>query len=53
MANLTEDTPSLEDNAGPEAPGQAGPAVPSRANDPILRKAIDLLRNQPAAGKPA
>jgi len=55
VAGAAEETPEFEEGAGVEAPSHGAPAFPLRLHDdPILKKAIDLLRSQPAAvGKAA
>lgn len=55
MANAADEGAELEEGAGVEAPSRGAPAFPPRLHDdPILKKAIDLLRSQPAAmGKAA
>jgi carboxyl-terminal processing protease len=57
MANAVEDLNDVTEGAGGEAPGQTPPtAAPHAHNDPVLQKALDLLRTQtqvPAAAKAA
>jgi carboxyl-terminal processing protease len=55
MGNAADEGPELEEGAGVEAPSHGAPTFPPRLrDDPILKKAIDLLRSQPAAvGKAA
>ena len=51
VANNAGDDSALSDSGESEAPAPQPGALPSRANDAPLRKALDLLRNPPAAAK--
>ena len=55
VAGAGEEAPELEEGAGVEGPSHGAPAFPLRVHDDaVLKKAIDLLRSQPAAvGKAA
>jgi len=53
MANNGEEISGLQEGTGEEVPGQVTPSGAARASDAVLRKAIELLRNQTSAGKPA
>jgi carboxyl-terminal processing protease len=53
VAGNVDDISALQEGAGDEGPGHVPPSGPPRAGDPALRKAIELLRSQTAAGKPA
>ena len=56
MANAVEDTGDITEGANGEAPGRATNGLPRPQDDPVLKKALDLLRTPsqiPTAAKAA